>query len=274
MRKSIHTQEYSQSDLTQYLQRRVNSSWHNLLDSWVADYREVLDQLYNIYPQDNMDGYIFRIHVSDDHKTHRRCFPRIEDLLSPLRKIELTRVKAVIIWGEPMPNGASTPLPFYYDAQYYQPNKSGIVQYFSKAIGFIEYWLMAVRNSAVSATPKDAITIESFDPHDWLDQGVLLLHASWTTEENTTSSHSKMWENCVSSLLQGIQNYNPSTIFVAMGSQAQAVISKLDDGGSVILTEDPEAMMEKTDVEFHKTTNPFVIINRLLTSLGKSEIRW
>ena len=281
-KKRIRQDSMNESELKTYLVNRILISWFTVAVAWIREYRSIIEQLTTIYPLFNLDGFDFRQYVDTDGvKIQCRCFPRLPDLLSPFRRIDKSKVKVVMVWGEPMNNGASTSIPFAYNAQLYKASdfSKGVVigMHFHPAIHFIEYWLMSVRHTIVTPTQKGSNIITSFNAYDWMDQGVLLLHAYWTVEEQKPGSHTNIWNSFVPLVLKSIQESNGEIIFVLMGPEAQVVGKGLDNTGYVLKIDDPALFLDHnkdTDRDYINIDNPFIITNKLLTSLGKSIISW
>lgn len=105
----------------------------------------------------------------------------------------------------------------------------------------------------------------------WVDQGVLLLNTSLTTEAGVRGAHSAWpWEAIVRSLISRVVELNPNVVALLWGNHAKA-FSDLFNPDSVVESAHPSPLSAHRGFLGSK---PFSRANRILQANGKLPIHW
>ena len=112
------------------------------------------------------------------------------------------------------------------------------------------------------------------DISHWVEQGVLLLNISLTCRANEPNSHSKynLWMPFIDRFLKFLSSVNKSPIFVLWGKEAQKIDTPIEKGFRNILKGVHPSGLSANRGFFG--CNHFKIINDILVSQNKSEIKW
>lgn len=105
----------------------------------------------------------------------------------------------------------------------------------------------------------------------WVDQGVLLLNTSLTTEAGVRGAHSAWpWEAIVRSLISRVVELNPNVVALLWGNHAKA-FSDLFNPGCVVESAHPSPLSAHRGFLGSK---PFSRANQILQANGKLPIHW
>ena len=105
----------------------------------------------------------------------------------------------------------------------------------------------------------------------WIDQGVLLLNTSLTTEAGVRGAHSDWpWEAIVRSLISRVVELNPNVVAMLWGNHAKG-FSDLFSPGSVVESAHPSPLSAHRGFLGSK---PFSRANKILQENGKLPIHW
>lgn len=105
----------------------------------------------------------------------------------------------------------------------------------------------------------------------WVDQGVLLLNTSLTTQADVRAAHAKWpWGEVVSTVLKHVVDINPKVAVVLWGNHAKQ-FSDLFDTNSVVTSAHPSPLSARQGFFGSK---PFTKINRILEANHKQVIVW
>lgn len=110
------------------------------------------------------------------------------------------------------------------------------------------------------------ITLES-----WARQGILMINSALTCEMNKVGSHVMIWRPFIRELIKRIGEYNPGTIFVLFGSQAQTFEPYISKFCHVIKVQHP-AYYARTNQRMPKEL--FTQINTLVEKMYGEHISW
>lgn len=121
---------------------------------------------------------------------------------------------------------------------------------------------------------SQSITCNSGNLEKWVKQGVFLLNATLTVEQNKPNSHERIWNNFINHIIEIINRKNDRVIFVAWGKSALKKYKNIDRNRHIILeTSHPSPLScYKTDTPFIGS-NIFAEINKLLMKNDKC-IEW
>ena len=99
--------------------------------------------------------------------------------------------------------------------------------------------LQVIKESVINfEIPHNFIT---FDPtlESWAKQGILMLNSALTTEVNKIGVHMMKWRPFMIAFLKNMSLYNPGTIYVLFGSQAQILEPYINANNYVLKIEHP-----------------------------------
>ena len=99
--------------------------------------------------------------------------------------------------------------------------------------------LQIIKESVINfEIPHNFIT---FDPtlESWAKQGILMLNSALTTEVNKIGVHMMKWRPFMIAFLKNMSLYNPGTIYVLFGSQAQILEPYINANNYVLKIEHP-----------------------------------
>ena len=105
----------------------------------------------------------------------------------------------------------------------------------------------------------------------WVDQGVLLLNTSLTTESGIRAAHSSWpWEPVVRAIIAHVVEVNPMVIGLLFGNHAKK-FGELFDPNSIVSSTHPSPLSASRGFLGSK---PFTRVNEILIRNGKSVIVW
>jgi len=105
----------------------------------------------------------------------------------------------------------------------------------------------------------------------WVDQGVLLLNTSLTTESGVRAGHSTWsWEKIVRTFLKHIVEVNPKVVAVLWGNHAQQ-FAQLFDIESIVASAHPSPLSASRGFLGSK---PFSRVNKILAANQNPVINW
>jgi uracil-DNA glycosylase len=105
----------------------------------------------------------------------------------------------------------------------------------------------------------------------WVEQGVLLLNTSLTTQVNVRAAHASWpWDEIVTAILNQVVKINPKVAAVLWGNHAKQ-FSRLFDGNSVVTSAHPSPLSASRGFLGSK---PFTRVNTILEANHKPVISW
>jgi uracil-DNA glycosylase len=190
----------------------------------------------------------------------RYIYPYMVDVFKPFRFLPPKEIKVVILGQDPYPNDASTGLAFANNIALPESITAESIRKLSPALQKI----------------ADCVNSEYghfFDPslESWAREGVLLLNSALTVERGKPGSHKKLWARFIQEILIRISNFNPGTIFVFWGNEAQKFDLGLNPLSQLLYYTHPASSVY--NVSFWDCPN-FKQINQILRSKGKEIIDW
>ena len=113
----------------------------------------------------------------------------------------------------------------------------------------------------------------NFDPtlESWAKQGILMLNSALTTEVNKIGVHMMKWRPFMIAFLKNMSLYNPGTIYVLFGSQAQILEPYINANNYVLKIEHPAYFAR---VKKKMPSDIWKVINGLLYDLYGEKIEW
>lgn len=107
----------------------------------------------------------------------------------------------------------------------------------------------------------------------WAEQGVLLLNAVLTVEENNANAHQgKGWESVTDRIIDQVNEYSPGTVFILWGSYAQKKVSMIDQTKHLVIQSPHPSPLSAHRGFFG--SQPFSKANAWLTERGYPKINW
>ena len=105
----------------------------------------------------------------------------------------------------------------------------------------------------------------------WAKQGVFLLNASLTVREKNPNSHSKIWKDCTSKIIQHISDCTENTIFILWGSFAKSKKTLINNDKHYILESNHPSPLSANRGGWFGNKH-FSKVNDLLKTHNKPEI--
>ena len=105
----------------------------------------------------------------------------------------------------------------------------------------------------------------------WVQQGVLLLNTSLTTNSGVRAAHSSWpWEPIVRAMIEHVVQMNPKVVGLLLGNHAKQFADYFDPD-STVLTAHPSPLSASRGFLGSK---PFTRVNKILASHNRPEIIW
>jgi uracil-DNA glycosylase len=105
----------------------------------------------------------------------------------------------------------------------------------------------------------------------WVQQGVLLLNTSLTTNSGLRAAHSSWpWEPIVGAMIEHVVQINPKVVGLLLGNHAKQFADYFDPD-STVLTAHPSPLSASRGFLGSK---PFTRVNKILASHNRPEIIW
>ena len=184
-----------------------------------------------------------------------RIYPEKPQYFEALKKTDLQDVKVVILGQDPYHNpgqahGLSFSVP---EGVPVPPSLRNIYKEIAQSVG--------------GEAPEHGCLI------DWADQGVLLLNAVLTVEENAPSAHSKKgWETFTDTVIETISENQEGVVFMLWGGFARSKKTLINPGKHLIL-EAPHPSPLSAYRGFLGCGH-FVKANDYLAKQGKKTVQW
>ena len=131
--------------------------------------------------------------------------------------------------------------------------------------------LQVIKESVINfEIPHNFIT---FDPtlESWAKQGILMLNSALTTEVNKIGVHMMKWRPFMIAFLKNMSLYNPGTIYVLFGSQAQILDPYINANNYVLKIEHPAYVARSGTKMPHQL---FVDIGNKVKEIYGVPIKW
>lgn len=105
----------------------------------------------------------------------------------------------------------------------------------------------------------------------WVQQGVLLLNTSLTTNSGLRAAHSSWpWEPIVRAMIEHVVQMNPKVVGLLLGNHAKQ-FADFFDPDSIVFSAHPSPLSASRGFLGSK---PFTRVNKILASLSRPEIIW
>ena len=190
-------------------------------------------------------------------------FPYKKDVFKAFKLCPLDNLKIIIISQDPYP-----------DIYNNKPRATGIAFANNSEIPE-EYWspsLKILKESVINFDiPHNCIT---FDPtlESWCKQGILMLNAALTVEQNNIGSHIMLWRPFIAKLLYNICLYNTGIIYVLFGKQAQTFEPYINNKFNYIVKANHPSYYARTEQKMPKEV--FKKIDNLVYNIYGETIEW
>ena len=209
---------------------------------------QLKDTLRSPYATKLMD-FVFTEHVMNDVK------PAKVDIFQAFKLCPWDSLKVVILGNEPYTSSTANGLAFgdQYTTLFHSAELSTIFDCIER-----EY--------------HNGLCLDfDFSLESWAKQGVLLLNRNLTVRNGQPHSHKKQWGKFTSAVLNAINEYNPGTIFILWGKEAQALVPHLEKKHHILTYDAPGAYSDKRK-DWHCPN--FKEANKLMNDLYGETIRW
>lgn len=121
------------------------------------------------------------------------------------------------------------------------------------------------------ATDTGSLATADASLSTWVDQGVLLLNTSLTTESGIRAAHSSWpWEPVIRAVITHVVEVNPQVVGLLFGNHAKK-FEELFDPNSIVSSAHPSPLSASRGFLGSK---PFTRVNEILMRNGKSGIVW
>lgn len=192
---------------------------------------------------------------SDSAYDEKEMYPTKPDwIFKPFRQTLYNEVKVLMLFDEPYNNGDATGLPLELGHKSYNKRSKhqADIDFFEELLRYYPY--------------------QPLDVTKWCDQGVLMLHLSFTSEYKQLNKHLTEWLPFTETLIGQLLFDIPDLVVVTFSEQAKYSVNKL---GYTITTlhiiNSPEA--HNNFIEF-KEFDVLDKINKELVKLNKIQIEW
>lgn len=216
--------------------------WDSLPEPW----QECLDDCRAlIYEIDEM--------ISAFEKAGEILVPRKDQIFAALT-VAPSDVAVVIIGQDPYPTSG---------------HANGLAFAVSRETNPLPASLKNIFKEVASDTGSDSIADSSLKL--WVDQGVLLLNTSLTTQVDVRAAHAKWpWDEIVTSIVIHVVKMNPKVAAVLWGNHAKQFVDMFDFN-SVVSSAHPSPLSASRGFFGSK---PFSKVNRILEANHKQVISW
>lgn len=188
------------------------------------------------------------------------CYPRLEDILRPLRLISFDDVRVIMLFNKPIPSEYASGIPADIDDRriFNKTTNINIVDDSNPIPCFVKIINdRLIRQEGDNVIP---ITNNMFSIYTWINQGVLPIFLSPTTENRHIDEldHTEIWRNYTKELLNSfiIANYskypNKPIIILPMSVSCDAFIEDLVSGL------DPSIRHHVQNITLGKSTLPVI----------------
>ena len=194
--------------------------------------------------------------IETDRRAGKIIYPPNSDIFNALAHTPFAEVKVVIIGQDPYhgPHQANGLCFSVNDGIPFPPSLQNIFKEIESDLG------------------KPVPTSGNLER--WADQGVLLLNATLTVQENLAGSHqNKGWELFTDAVIQAVSESKENVVFLLWGGFAKKKGAKIDRTKHYVLeTGHPSPLSANRGLWFGN--NHFSKTNAFLKSKGLSEINW
>lgn len=193
-------------------------------------------------------------------------YPKKRDVFRIFREFESPRdVRVVILGGVPYTDDRANGIA--YANSIGSPQSGMCSPTLKNIVEFIKGNLIEEYKYEFSKSVGFDITLSH-----WLEQGVIPLHTSLTTQSSNEDFHSYMWESFIRILLNTISTYNNGVIFVLLGDKARKLQTSIVNASSIVMLGD--SMDEETDGFQSHGADIFNKVNDFLKDNNNEVIRW
>ena len=219
------------------------------LDEYFGDWMKVIDrtELNNVMSK-----------VGQEYRRKPIC-PAQPDVFKAFRLCSLESLKIVMLFQDPYPQkGIATGLALANNSETLDSELSPSLKVIKEAVINFEI-------------PHNCIT---FDPtlESWCKQGILMLNAALTVEQNNIGSHIMLWRPFITKLLYNICLYNTGIIYVLFGKQAQTFEPYINNKFNYIIKINHPSYYARTEQKIPKEV--FKKIDNLVYSIYGETIEW
>lgn len=195
--------------------------------------------------------------------SHAVICPKVKNIFKAFTLCPFNELRVVIIGQDPYPNTINN-----------NPVATGIAFANSSDTPEVSYSssLEVLRESVIDFTiPHRRINFEP-DLEKWETQGVLLINAALSCEEEKIGSHMLLWRPFMKSFLSSLSNYHSGIVYVLMGAQAQSLESYINKTNNyVIRIRHPSWYARQKE---RMPSDVWKDINKILTGQNGYGIKW
>ena len=184
--------------------------------------------------------------------------PNIKDVFKAFKLCPYNKCRVVFIGQDPYPQRDVAQGVLFGNSSDTPENK-------------LSPYLQIVKESVINfEIPHNFI---NFDPtlESWAKQGILMLNSALTTEVNKIGVHMMKWRPFMIAFLKNMSLYNPGTIYVLFGSQAQILEPYINANNYVLKIEHPAYFARSGTKMPHQL---FVDISNKVKAIYGVPIKW
>lgn len=218
----------------QSLTKNINTNWKEVIEIFFKNNYRLIDFLDNEYANKNI-------------------YPSREEIFQCFNFFNIEDTKVVILGQDPYHNkGEAMGLSFSVRNNIKTPS--------------------SLRNIFKELKSDLNINKDENDLTSWAYQGVLLLNAYLTVEENKPLSHSKKgWLEFTKYIINILDNANSNVVYILMGNFAKSFKNEIKNSKFIIETTHPSGLSANRGFFGSKI---FSRCNQYLKELGLIEIKW
>lgn len=212
----------------------IKTNWKEIIISYFKNNNQLLDIINNLY-------------------TNKIIYPPKNEIFNCFNFFNIEETKVVIIGQDPYHNiGEAMGLSFSV--------KNGVKTPSS------------LRNIFKELESDLNINRTNTDLTDWANQGVLLLNAYLTVEENSPLSHSKIgWMEFTKYIIKKLDESNKNVVYILMGNFAKSFKQLIKNSKFIIETVHPSGLSANRGFFGCKL---FSRCNAYMQQIGKEKINW
>lgn len=217
------------------------------IDEYFGDWMKVLDRTETM----KIMGWLRGINQST-------LCPSIKDVFKAFKLCPYNKCRVVFVGQDPYPQRGVAQGVLFGNSSDTPENK-------------LSPSLQVIKESVINfEIPHNFI---NFDPtlESWAKQGILMLNSALTTEVNKIGVHMMKWRPFMITFLKNISLYNPGTIYVLFGGQAQILEPYINANNYVLKIEHPAYFAR---IKKKMPSDIWKVINRLLYNLYGEKIEW
>ena len=224
-----------------------------------VDYKAVLGTWFEPLSEFLKGSYMHNmmIFLHEAYKI-KDILPEKEKVFKVFHEVSFSDVRVIVIGDEPYHDYSNTGIAYGQSMDHLVPNNE-----------IIEI------ETAIEKTCYDNFNLHIDSTlSNWVEQGVLPIHASLTVENGIKGSHKLHWRSFIRNLIQVINEHKPGTIFMLWGEDAKYYRQFINADNNYIL--ESESVHEQVAKGYNWESSNFAECNKILEKNNGREfvIEW